>query len=87
MVTIQQATQNVMNFAREALGPERTQGKRLEEIELAIENDERVWHITLSMLGSPDPQEGPAGAISAVLNFGGSKREYKTFSVLKDTGE
>src|SRR5437660_3008317 len=88
MVTIQQATQNAMDFARGTLGPERTQGMRLEEIESATENDERVWHITLSMLSSlDDPQENPAAAISAVLSFGARKREYKTFTVLKDTGE
>jgi hypothetical protein len=87
IATIQEATRNATSFALQALGPERTQGMRLEEIESATENGEPVWHITLSML-SHEPDESGAKVISAPSIFGGlRKREYKTFSVLKDTGE
>jgi hypothetical protein len=87
IATIQEATRNATSFALQALGPERTQGMRLEEIESATEDGQPVWHITLSML-SHEPDEGlPPKAISASSIFGGPrKREYKTFSVLKDTG-
>lgn len=87
MATVQEATRNATIFAQQALGHERTQGMRLEEIESATENGEPVWRITLSMF-SHEPDESAAGAIAAPSIFGGlRKREYKTFSVLKDTGE
>jgi hypothetical protein len=88
IATIQEATGNARNFAIQALGPERTQGIRLEEIESSTENDQPVWYITLSMLSHEPDGDLPPKAISASSIFGGArKREYKTFSVLKDTGE
>lgn len=87
IATIQEATRNATNFAAQALGLERTQGIRLEEIESSTENDQPVWHITLSML-SHEPDESATGTIAAPSIFGAlRKREYKTFSVLKDAGE
>jgi hypothetical protein len=87
MATVQEATRNATTFALQALGHERTQGIRLEEIESATENGQSVWQITLSML-SHEPDESGATGISASSVFAGlRKREYKTFSVVKDTGE
>jgi hypothetical protein len=81
MVSIKEATANAIEFALAALGPERTAGVRLEEVESAKVGGQDAWLITLSMI-SPDELLGP---IQAVLGRG--KREYKTFTVLKDNGE
>ena len=64
-----------MAFAVEHLGPERTQGMRLEE----IESDPAVWYITLSMLSQDEPN--PLAVLA------GQRRDYKKFAVSKDTGE
>ena len=63
-----------MAFARESLGAERTQSLQLEEIESAMEGGLDVWRITLSM---PETSR-----MSFVL-----RRDYKTFAVVKATGE
>ena len=81
MVSIKEATANAIEFARAALGPERTTGVRLEEVESTKIDGEDVWLITLSMM-NPDEQLSP---IAAALGRG--KREYKTFAVLKHNGE
>jgi hypothetical protein len=78
MVTIQEATANAIAFALTSLGPERTRGLLLEEIESATEGGTEVWRITLSM-----PDRNPANALSAF----NPRREYKTFTVVKSTGE
>jgi hypothetical protein len=78
MATIQEATQNAIVFARESLGEERTKFLQLEEIESATEGRKDVWRITLSM-----PESYPTNPLSA-LNL---RREYKTFTVVKSTGE
>ncbi len=74
MATIQEAVQNAMNFARETLGPGRTDGLQLEEVESASVGGEDAWLITLSL---------PATGLAAF----GLRRDYKIFSVLKRTGE
>ncbi len=79
MATIQEATANAIVFARTSLGPERTQELRLEEIESATEGRTEVWRITLSM-----PDRYPINAMSMMLS---PRREYKTFTVVKSTGE
>jgi hypothetical protein len=81
MVSIKAALQNAMVFARNALGIERTQGLRLEE----IESRDNAWLITLSMYIT---NEGPASGIGEALRaIYDQKREYKTFAVDKETGE
>lgn len=74
---MKEATLNAMAFARETLGAERTQSLQLEEIESASEGGLDVWRITLSM---PESDLGKLG-------FMNPRREYKMFSVVKDTGE
>ena len=81
MVSIKEATANAIEFARAALGPERTTGVRLEEVESTKVGGEDAWLITLSMV-SPDE---PINSLAAAL--GNGKREYKVFTVLKDNGE
>ena len=54
VATIQEAVQNAVNFARETLGPGRTEGLQLEEVESASVGGEDAWLITLSM-----PASGP----------------------------
>jgi hypothetical protein len=78
MATLQEATANAIVFARTSLGSERTQELRLEEIESAREGGKEVWRITLSM-----PDSNPLNALP-VFN---TRREYKTFTVVKSTGE
>ncbi|HYW43851.1 MAG TPA: hypothetical protein VE959_13395 [Bryobacteraceae bacterium] len=78
MATIQEATANAMAFAQTSLGPERTQGLRLEEIESDVVGGINVWRITLSMAYADDVP---------FLNAFSNRREYKTFTVRKDTGE
>jgi hypothetical protein len=77
MVTIKEATQSAMAFAQESLGEGRTAYLQLEEIESAKEGPQDVWRITLSM---PDSNRG------GLTNMLG-RREYKTFTVVKATGE
>ena len=65
-----------MLFAQESLGQERTKSLQLEEIESATESRKEVWRITLSMPESLNP-------LAAL----GGRRDYKTFAVVKSTGE
>jgi hypothetical protein len=68
-----------MLFARESLGAERTKGLQLEEIESAKEGGREVWRITLSMADSDE-----LNALAALVS---GRSEYKTFTVIKSTGE
>jgi len=81
MVTIKEATTNAIAFANAALGPSRTIGVRLEEVESTRVGSEDAWLITLSMIDSGEPVNN----IAALLGKG--KREYKSFTVLKGNGE
>jgi CRISPR/Cas system CSM-associated protein Csm4 (group 5 of RAMP superfamily) len=80
MVSIKEAAASAIVFAREALGPERTTGVRLEEVESTKVRGQDAWLITLSMI-IPS-----AGSIVAALS-GTGRREYKSFTVLKSNGE
>ena len=83
MATIKEATQNAIVFALEALGPDRTGGLQLEEVESANEDGMDVWRITLSMLAL-DPLGGFNAALSAITH---PRRDYKIFTVMKHSGE
>jgi CRISPR/Cas system CSM-associated protein Csm4 (group 5 of RAMP superfamily) len=50
MVSIKEATAKAIAFAEEALGPERTTGVRLEDVESTTVTGEDAWLITLSMI-------------------------------------
>ena len=78
MATIKEATQSAIAFARESLGEERTRGLQLEELESAMEDGVDVWRITLSMADHD--------ALNPWVEVSG-RREYKTFTVVKATGE
>ncbi len=84
MASIKEATKNAMDYARDALGQERTAGLQLEEIETANANGADVWLITLSML-IPEEELSGVGALQSMLYQ--AKRVFKTFTVRKDTGE
>lgn len=77
---INHAVQSAKAFAAESLGAERTANIRLEEIESSVVDGKPVWLITLShgMSVSPDIRQ----LLGADL-----EREYKIFTVTKDTGE
>lgn len=88
MVSIKEATASAIAFAEEALGPERTIGVRLEEVESTTVNGQDAWLITLSMIHSDElaPVAGVSKAFTYALT-GRGKREYKSFTVLKINGE
>jgi hypothetical protein len=54
VATIKEAVDHASRFAQGTLGPERTAGLRLEEVESANASGEDAWLITLSMA---DPAE------------------------------
>jgi hypothetical protein len=85
MVSIQQATENAMAFAREALGSTRTAGLRLEEVESKTVEGEDAWLITLSMMSLTE--DGPSTLGAALGAMAKRKREYKSFTVHKRDGE
>ena len=82
MVSIAEATENAIKFARDALGPDRTTGVRLEEVASRTIDDKDAWVITLSMI-----IQDPLGGHSIAAALGHAKREYKSFTVLKESGE
>lgn len=80
MVLIKQGVENAMIFALETLGDGRVKGIRLEEVDSTTIAGEEAWLITLSMFSSEaDP--------FAVALGGKGKRDYKSFTVLKNSGE
>ncbi len=74
MVSVKEATEKALVFARDLLGSERVTSARLEEVESANDGGEDVWLITLSLPGSDIP----------IPLF---RRDYKTFTVRKSDGE
>ena len=80
VVSIKEATERAMRFAQEVLGPERTSGVRLEEVESISVDGQEAWLITLSI---PDEEQG---SIASALG-GGRNRQYKSLTVLKQNGE
>jgi hypothetical protein len=85
MVDIGAAVARAIEFATSTLGPQRTRELRLEEIESSISNDKPVWLITLSNVFDHGPLTGIGHYPTA---FGvDNDREYKVFTVAKDTGE
>ena len=86
MVSIKEATSNAAAFARDALGPERTEGIRLEEVESTSVDGENAWLITLSMVIADEPADGFLEKLrTEKLRTG--RREYKNFTVVKRDGE
>lgn len=88
MVSIKEATLKAVAFARDALGPERAAGVRLEEVESTMAGNEEAWLITLSMI-APDEAAGLIGIGNAMQGAltGKFRRDYKTFTVLKSNVE
>lgn len=80
---IDEAVQRAKAFASKSLGPERTAKIRLEEIESAVVDGKPVWLITLS-----SQLLEPVRMVQSWSILGAdSEREYKVFTVTKDTGE
>ena len=77
---------NAAAFAREALGAQRTQGIRLEEVESTTVGGEDAWLITLSMVIADEPANGFLQKLRTEGLRTGSL-EYKTFTVIKRDGE
>jgi hypothetical protein len=68
-----------MEFARDALGAERTAGLRLEE----VESGSGEWRITLSMISDASD----LSPLPAALTSPAKRRHYKVFTVKKADGE
>jgi hypothetical protein len=85
MVDIGAAVARATEFATSTLGPDRTGDLRLEEIETSTWNDKPVWLITLSNASNYGPLTGFVRQIAAL--GADSAREYKVFTVTKDTGD
>jgi hypothetical protein len=81
MATIKEAVDHASRFAQGTLGPERTAGLQLEEVESTNVGGEEAWLITLSMIAPP---QGPFHPVNV---FAEPKRDYKVFKVLKKNGE
>ena len=78
---IDQAVRNARVFALQSLGQARTENIRLEEIESSVIDSKPVWLITLSH------GTNVATAIMRQMLGADAEREYKVFTVTKDTGE
>lgn len=84
MVDVKSAVANAIQFAKVSLGPERTAGIRLEEVESASIDGKQAWLITLSAI----PVERQSLPEFAAVYLGADAgREYKVFAIDKDTGE
>jgi hypothetical protein len=81
MATIKEAVQNAVAFAKETLGPGRTEGLQLEEVESTTVGGQDAWLITLSMVNPLDLRD----AVLVIPPH--ARRDYKIFAVLKGTGE
>jgi len=77
MVPPKQAVANAIEFAANVLG-NRAQDVQLEELESSQIDGVDVWLITLSMI-----RPNRLG----ISGFNTGSRDYKTFTVRKDTGE
>jgi hypothetical protein len=85
---IKEAVQKAITFAQAALGAPRTANIRLEEIESSTVEGKPVWLITLSsgsVMG--DAATSPLMAYATSAWGAEREREYKVFTVAKDTGE
>lgn len=91
---IKEAVASAVAFAEQSLGPDRTAGIRLEEIETSVVGGEGVWLIKLSniqipfpVLGFPSPVPGFYSSRFAALTVGAdTTRDYKVYAVSKETG-
>jgi hypothetical protein len=84
-LTIQQAAEHAVAFAKAALGEARTQGLRLEEVETSEIGGDEVWLITLGMYAPEDLH--PIGSLLTDVFQDRRRREYKTFAIRKRDGE
>jgi hypothetical protein len=86
MVEIQSAVKAATDFARGTLGADRTRSIRLEEIESSRVDGKEVWLVTLSSVLIDDAMV-TAGPLSGLQRMIEAPREYKIFTVSKETGE
>ena len=77
MVPLKQAVANAMEFAASVL-EDRAKDVRLEEVESGVFSGAQAWQITLSMTRQD---------LLGIPGFNAGQRDYKTFTVVKDTGE
>jgi len=80
-VPLKQAVASALAFAEEAL-ENRAADVRLEEVESVEANGTGAWLITLSMI-----RRDPSIASEIMASMLRGPRDYKTFTVRKDTGE
>jgi hypothetical protein len=80
-VPLKQAVANALEFAEGLLG-NRAADVRLEEVESIHSDGDSAWLITLSMI-----RQDRLIANEIMANTWRGPRDYKTFTVLKETGE
>jgi|SRR5208283_432259 len=83
MVDIKAAVKNATAFATDSLGAQRTRNIRLEEVESSTVKGRPVWLITLSSARAPVTRLDEYASILGA----DAGREYKVFTVDKNTGE
>ena len=81
---IKDAVGKAIAFATDSLGPDRTINIRLEEVESSTVDGKPVWLITLS---SALPERGVLARLGSPAVGADTEREYKIFTVAKDSGE
>lgn len=80
MVTVKEAANTALDFARQFLGDNRINSLLLEEIELS--DTQKEWLITISLPAPPVPQSSLALA-SASLSLRGLSQEYRDYKVIR----
>ena len=80
MVTVKEAANTALDFARQFLGDNRINSLLLEEIELS--DTQKEWLITISLPAPPAPQSSLALA-SASLSLRGLSQEYRDYKVIR----
>jgi hypothetical protein len=82
MVSVKQASQNALTFARDLLGDTRVNSLLLEEIELS--DDQKQWLVTISI---PSARLTSAGLAMFGAAGEAGPRDYKLIRVDTNTGE
>jgi len=87
MVSVKEATEKAIEFAKTVLHPAQATALRLEEIDTSKRDAESIWLITLSMPELSHMTSLMLQTPSITELLGPSRREYKTFAVSRETGE
>lgn len=82
MISVPEALDSAVRFSAQIFGKEVAQSARLEEVDLGQRDGMATWEITLSFILPESPSIS-----TGLLPFVATKRTYKSFTILKETGE